>query len=102
MATVSGDEDMVAGAKITLTFALDPQTGGAGKEQDPFVMFLTIWLVYRRELTSRDDPLDSNTLSRKHLGEDLRIRANRNVIEKIDHELDRVDLSASLPSSTAS
>lgn len=88
MAPVSGDEDMVAGAKIALAFALDPQTCRAGKEQDPFVMFLTIWFVCRRGLTSRNDPLDSQTFSRKHVGENLGIRANRKVIEEIDHALD--------------
>jgi len=36
---------MVTRAKIALAFALDPETRRAGKEQDPFVVFLIIRLV---------------------------------------------------------
>jgi hypothetical protein len=86
MGPVSGDQDVVARTKITLTFALNAETRRAGEEQDPFVMSLTMWFIHRRGLTSRDDPLDTHVLSRKKLGEDLPVCASRKVIEKIDHE----------------
>ena len=69
-----------------LTFALDPQTGRAGEKQHPFVVILTIGLVDRRELPGRDDALDPHAFSREYFGKDLRVRANRKVIEKIAHE----------------
>jgi hypothetical protein len=86
MGPVSGDQDVVARTKITLTFALNAETRRAGEEQDPFVMSLTMWFIHRRGLTSRDDPLDTHVLPRKKLGEDLPVYASRKVIEKIDHE----------------
>lgn len=86
MGPASGNENMVARTQRALTFALDPQTGRAGEKQHPFVVILTIGLVDRRELPGRDDALDPHAFSREYFGKDLRVRANRKVIEKIAHE----------------
>jgi hypothetical protein len=86
MGPVTGDQDMVARTKIALTFALNAETCRAGKEQDPFVVFLTMGFIRGRRLTSRNDPLDTHVLPREHFGEYLPISASREVIEKIDHE----------------
>jgi len=86
MGPPSGNEDMVARTQSALTFALDPQTGRASEKQHPFVMILTIGLIDRRELPGRDDALNPNAFSREYFGEDLRVRTNRKVIEKIAHD----------------
>src|SRR5262249_41324107 len=85
MGAASWDQDMVAGTKIALAFALDAQTCRAGQQQDPFVMLLTKGFVRRRALAGRDDPLDPQPLARQQLGEGLLIGALREVIEEIDH-----------------
>ena len=82
---------MVAGTKIALIFALDAQAGSAGKQQDPFVMVLTIGFIRRRALTGRHDPLDPHARQRQHLAEDLPVRARRKIIEEIDHALIQVE-----------
>ena len=71
MKTMRRDQDMVAGTKVTLALAVDPQARRAGEEQDPFIMVLIIRFICRRGLTGRDDPLDPHTLSHKQLGDDL-------------------------------
>jgi hypothetical protein len=86
MGPASGNEDMIARTQSALTFALDPQAGRTSEEQDPFVVILAIGLIDRRELPSRDDALDPHAFSREYFGKDLRVRANRKVIEKIAHE----------------
>lgn len=86
MGPASGNENMVAWTQIALTFALDPQTGRTSEKQNPFVVILTIGPIDRRELPRRDDALDPHAFSREYFGKDLRVRANRNVIEKIAHE----------------
>ena len=45
---------MVAWAKVTLAFAVDPQARRAGEEQDPFIMVLIIGFVCWHGLTGRD------------------------------------------------
>ena len=85
MKTMRRDQDMVAWTKVTLAFAVDPQTRRAGEEQDPFIMVLIIRFICWRGLTGRDDPLDPHTLSRKQLGDDLLVCPSGKVIEKIDH-----------------
>jgi hypothetical protein len=79
------DQDMVAWTKVTLALAVDPQARRAGEEQDPFIMVLIIGFICWRGLTSRDDPLDSHTLSQKQFGDDLLGCPSGKVIEKIDH-----------------
>jgi len=51
MGPVSGNQDVIAGAKPALVFAFNAQTRGAGEQQDPLVMFLTMGLIRRRGLT---------------------------------------------------
>ena len=52
MGSVSRDQEMVARAKIALTFAFNAETGGAGEQQHPFVMSLPMWLIRRCGLAS--------------------------------------------------
>jgi len=51
MGSVSGDQDVVAGAKLALAFTLDAQTRRAGEQEDPLVMSLTMRFTRRRGLT---------------------------------------------------
>ena len=51
MGSVSGDQDVVAGAKLALVFTFNAQTRRAGKQQDPLVMSLTMRFIRRRGLT---------------------------------------------------
>src|SRR5580704_516496 len=85
MGTTRGNQDIVTRPKLAFGFSLDPQTGRARDKQDPLVVFLIIGFVHRRGLASRDDPLDSHTLSPEQLRKDLLIRLRREVIEKIHH-----------------
>ena len=63
MGAVSGNEQMVARTKLALPFTLDVEARRAGKEEDPFIMSLTIGFIRRSGLASRDDALDPHALA---------------------------------------
>jgi hypothetical protein len=63
MESVSRDQELVARAEIALSFAFNAETGGAGEQQYPLVMSLPMRLIHRRGLASRDNSLDTHTLS---------------------------------------
>ena len=52
MGAVSGDQNMIAGTEIALTFALNAKASQTREEKHPFVMPLTMGLVGRRRLAS--------------------------------------------------
>ena len=52
MGAVSGDQNMIAGTEIALTFALNAKASQTRKEKHPFVMPLTMGLVGRHRLAS--------------------------------------------------
>jgi hypothetical protein len=62
MGAVSGDQNMIAGAKIALIFAIKSKASQTREEEHPFVMPLTMGLIGWRRLTSRDDPFDTHVL----------------------------------------
>ena len=85
MGPVSGDQDVIAGAKLALVLAFNAQTRRAGEQQNPLVMSLTMGFIRRRGLTGRYDPLDAHAPAPKELGENLLVCARRNILEQIDH-----------------
>jgi hypothetical protein len=71
MGAVSGDQNMIAGVKIALIFAIKSKASQTREEEHPFVTPLTMGLIGWRRLTSRDDPFDTHVLSNKNFGENL-------------------------------
>jgi hypothetical protein len=82
---MSRDQDIITGTKIALALSLDPETGRAGDEQGPLVVFLIVGFVRWRGLAGRDDPLDPHPPSREQLREELLVRLTGKVVEEIDH-----------------
>ena len=85
MGTMSGDQDTVARTKIALALSLDPETGRAGDEQGPLVIFLIVGFVRWRGLAGRDDPLDSHAPSREQLREELLVCLTWKFVKDIGH-----------------
>jgi hypothetical protein len=81
MGPVSGDKNMVARTKIALALALNAETRRTGEEEDPLVMSLAMGSVRRCKLTSRDDTLDAQIVSREYFGENLDVCARWNGFE---------------------